>query len=167
MALANPIGGFNMPVVEGQPAPSFTLTATNGESVSVSDYLGKNVVVYFYPKDDTPGCTKESCEIRDLQDEFQSTGTEVIGISPDDRESHENFVNKYGLPFTLLCDEGRSVMAQYGAYGEKMMYGRKTIGVIRSTVLIGKDGNVIRHWKKVPKTAVHPAKVLEVVQKIE
>ena len=118
------------------------------------------MIVYFYPKDDTPGCTKEACGFRDLWGELSGRDAVVLGVSPDDAQSHRKFVSKYSLPFTLLCDAEKKVMAKYGAWGEKMMYGRKTVGVIRSTVWVGPDGKVRKHWKRVPKAADHPAKVL-------
>ena len=111
-----------------------------------------------------PGCTKEACGFRDLWGEIEDTGTVVFGISPDGAASHRKFVDKYELPFTLLSDPDREVMATYGAYGEKMMYGRKVMGVIRSTVLIDPDGNVVRHWRRVARAADHPQKVLEALQ---
>ena len=156
-----------MTIKEGDLAPDFTLPNSNGDLVSLADYRGKNVVVYFYPRDDTPGCTKEACGFRDLWKDIQNNKTEVIGISPDKPESHQKFVSKYELPFTLLCDTDRSVMTEYGAFGEKMMYGKKTVGVIRSTVLVGPDGKVLKHWKRVAKAADHPAKVLEAVQSFQ
>ena len=152
-----------MAIEVGQPPPEFTLTSSDGNEVSLSDFAGKNVVVYFYPRDDTPGCTKQACGFRDLWAEIQATGSEVIGISPDDADSHAKFESKYQLPFTLVSDLDRKVMTEYGAYGEKYLYGRKTVGVIRSTVLIGKDGKVMRHWKRVTRAADHPRKVLEVL----
>jgi thioredoxin-dependent peroxiredoxin len=121
------------------------------------------VVVYFYPKDDTPGCTKEACGFRDLWKDIQKTDTAVLGVSPDDGASHQKFASKYKLPFTLLSDPDRKVMEKYGAWGEKNMYGKKTMGVIRSTVLIGPDGKVKKHWKRVSKAETHPAKVLEAI----
>ena len=123
-----------------QRPPAFTLKDQNGEKVALKDLKGQNVVIYFYPKDDTPGCTKEACGFRDLWGEIQGTGTVVLGVSPDDGESHERFICKYSLPFTLLCDPDKKVMEKYGAWGEKNMYGKKTVGVIRSTVIVGKDG---------------------------
>ena len=150
-----------MAVEEGKRPPAFTLTDANGNEVSLEDFRGKNVVVYFYPKDDTPGCTKEACGFRDLWGEIQGTETVVLGISPDNAASHQKFAEKYDLPFTLLSDPDKAVMTEYGAYGEKMMYGKKTVGVIRSTVWIGTDGTVKRHWKRVAKAADHPVKVLE------
>lgn len=149
-----------MAIEEGKPAPAFTLTDSAGKAVSLADFKGKDVVVYFYPKDDTPGCTKEACGFRDHWQDLKKLGVVVIGVSPDDGESHTAFVSKYKLPFLLLSDPDRKVMEKYGAYGEKMMYGRKTTGVIRSTVWIGGDGKVRKHWKKVPKAETHPDAVL-------
>ena len=151
-------------IEEGKPAPLFTLKDASGEKVSLKSLRGRNVIVYFYPKDDTPGCTKEACGFRDLHGEFGAADTVVVGISPDGAESHQSFISKFDLPFTLLSDPDRKVMEKYGAYGEKMMYGKKTMGVIRSTVWIGPTVKVIRHWKRVSKAADHPAKVLEALQ---
>ena len=152
-----------MPVVEGKAAPAFTLKDQKGEKVSLKDFKGKNVIVYFYPKDDTPGCTKEACGFRDLSRKLRAKDAVVLGISPDGEESHRKFISKFRLPFTLLSDPDRKVMAKYGAWGEKMMYGKKTVGVIRSTVLVGPDGKVVKHWARVPKAEAHPARVLEVL----
>ena len=152
-----------MAIEEGKAAPLFTLKDTNGDKVSLKELRGQNVVVYFYPRDDTPGCTKEACGFRDLWGDIQKANTVVLGISADSEESHRKFVDKYGLPFTLLCDTNRQVMEKYGAYGEKTMYGRKMMGVIRSTVWIGPDGKVKKHWKTVRGAADHPAKVLEAI----
>ena len=153
-----------MAIVEGKVAPAFTLKDAEGKSVALKDFKGKNVIVYFYPKDDTPGCTKEACAFRDLSKPLQKANTVVFGVSPDGSESHANFTKKYRLPFTLLSDPDKKVMAAYGAYGEKMMYGKKTVGVIRSTVWIGPDGKVKRHWARVSNAAEHPAKVLEALE---
>ena len=155
-----------MTIEIGQLAPTFTLNDTDGEKVNLSDLKGQNVVIYFYPKDDTPGCTNESCSFRDLWDEFKKHNTVVIGISPDNEASHRKFVDKYNLPFTLLCDPDRNVMKTYGAYGEKTLYGRKMMGVIRSTVLIDAEGVIVKHWKRVSKAADHPAKVLDTLESI-
>jgi peroxiredoxin Q/BCP len=152
-----------MPVVEGKAAPAFTLRNQKGEKVSLKDFRGKKVIVYFYPKDDTPGCTKEACGFRDLARKLAARDAVVLGISPDGEESHRKFISKFKLPFTLLSDPDRKVMAAYGAWGEKMMYGKKVTGVIRSTVLVGPDGKVIKHWERVPKAEAHPARVLEVL----
>ena len=153
-----------MAIEEGKAAPAFTLQDTDGNKVALKDLKGKHVVVYFYPKDDTPGCTKEACGFRDLWGEIEQTGAVVLGVSPDDGASHRKFIDKYQLPFTLLSDPDKKVMEKYGAWGEKNMYGKKTMGVIRSTVLIGPDGKVKKHWKRVAKAETHPEKVLEAIQ---
>ncbi len=152
-----------MAIEEGKAAPPFTLNDADGNQVSLEDFKGKTVVVYFYPRDDTPGCTKEACGFRDFWQEIQDADTVVLGISPDNEASHRKFRDKYELPFTLLADPEREVMTEYAAYGEKMMYGKKRMGVIRSTVLVGPDGNVVKHWKRVAKAADHPRKVLEAI----
>lgn len=148
----------------GDTPPPFTLTDAKGKRVSLSDFAGRHVVLYFYPADDTPGCTKEACGFRDAWDDLRALGVEVLGVSGDDAESHQRFAAKYRLPFTLLSDPGHEVMRAYGAYGEKTMYGRKVVGVIRSTVWIGPDGRVRRHWARVANAAVHPDKVLEAIR---
>jgi len=153
-----------MTIEEGKTAPQFTLHDADGNKIALKDFRGRDVVVYFYPKDDTPGCTKEACGFRDLWADIEKTGAVVLGISPDDGAAHRRFIDKYELPFTLLSDPDRKVMTKYAAYGEKMMYGRKTTGVIRSTVWIGPNGKVVKHWRKVPKAADHPQKVLEALQ---
>jgi peroxiredoxin Q/BCP len=150
-----------MPVEEGKKAPAFTLKDADGEKVALRDLAGQDVVLYFYPRDDTPGCTKEACGFRDHWKELKKLGVAVLGVSPDSGESHTKFAKKYRLPFTLLSDPDRKVMTKYGAFGEKTMYGKKTTGVIRSTVWIGPDGKVKKHWARVAKAADHPAKVLE------
>ncbi len=154
-----------MGIEEGKKAPDFSLKDQNGKVVSLKKHKGKIVVVYFYPKDDTPGCTKEAIGFRDLHEQFQSLDTIVLGVSPDNGVSHTRFIDKQGLPFTLLSDPDKKVMTAYGAYGEKMMYGKKIVGVIRSTVVVDKGGKVFKHWKRVAKAADHPAKVLEVISK--
>ena len=150
-----------MPINEGKPAPSFTLHDADGTIHSLADYNGKTIVLYFYPKDDTPGCTKEACGFRDLYEEFSTKEVQVFGVSPDGPEDHQAFTKKFNLPFPLLCDPEKEMMTEYNAYGKKMMYGKEVIGIIRSTVVIGPDGTVLKHWKKVPKAATHPEKVLE------
>jgi len=147
-------------IVEGRQAPPFTLSDASGKRVSLADFRGRDVIVYFYPKDDTPGCTKEACGFRDEWKELQRAGVVVLGISADAPASHAAFAAKYRLPFTLLSDPDRKVMDAWGAYGDKMMYGKKTKGVIRSTVWIGPDGIVRKHWARVPDAAKHPANVL-------
>jgi peroxiredoxin Q/BCP len=151
-------------VKEGKPAPAFDLTDAEGKSVSLAGLAGKDVVLYFYPRDDTPGCTKEACGFRDLWKDIGKTGAIVLGVSADSAESHRKFAAKYKLPFTLLSDPDRKAMKVYGAYGEKMMYGKKTVGVIRSTVWIGADGRVRKHWARVSDAAKHPAQVLEALR---
>ena len=153
-----------MAIEEGKAAPAFTLEDASGKKMSLRDLRGKNVIVYFYPRDDTPGCTKEACGFRDLWKEIKKRNTVVLGISSDGAASHEKFATKYKLPFTLLSDPDRKVMTQYGAFGEKMMYGKKTTGVIRSTVWVGPNGKVKKHWKRVAKAADHPAKVLDALE---
>jgi peroxiredoxin Q/BCP len=147
-------------VEEGKKAPAFTLPDADGAEVSLSDFAGKDVVLYFYPKDDTPGCTKEACGFRDAWRTLQKMGVAVLGVSPDSGASHQKFAKKYKLPFPLLSDPDKKLMSAYGAWGEKMMYGKKTTGVIRSTVWIGPDGKVKRHWKKVANAEAHPEQVL-------
>ena len=149
-----------MALAEGKAAPAFTLTDAEGKKVSLKDFAGKNVILYFYPKDDTPGCTKEACGFRDSWSEIKKMNTVVLGVSADGAASHQKFASKYNLPFTLLSDPDRKVMEKYGAYGEKMMYGKKTVGVIRSTVWIGPDGKVKKHWARVSDAAKHPDQVL-------
>jgi len=144
----------------GDPAPPFTLPDTSGKQVSLKDFAGRDVILYFYPKDDTPGCTKEACGFRDAWTDLQDLGVVVLGVSGDDAASHAKFAAKYRLPFTLLSDPDHRVMTAYGAYGPKTMYGRKTVGVIRSTVWIGPDGRVRHHWARVANAAEHPDKVL-------
>ena len=148
-------------IQEGKAAPAFTLADAQGKKVSLADFAGRDVILYFYPKDDTPGCSKEACGFRDAWKTIQKLGAVVIGVSPDTGPSHQKFAAKYKLPFPLLSDPDKKVMAKYGAWGEKTMYGRRTEGVIRSTVWIGPDGRVKRHWKRVAKAEQHPAEVLE------
>ncbi|MGH7580086.1 MAG: peroxiredoxin [Gemmatimonadales bacterium] len=148
----------------GDPAPDFNLTDASGGKVSLADLAGKHVILYFYPKDDTPGCTKEACGFRDAWEDLRARGAVVIGVSPDAGASHQRFTEKYRLPFQLLSDPERKAMEAYGAYGEKTMYGRKVTGVIRSTVWIGPDGRVRRHWPRVSDAGDHPARVLAALQ---
>ena len=150
--------------LEGKQAPAFSLADADGRKVSLKDYGGQYVVLYFYPRDDTPGCTKEACGFRDLWRKIEKRNAVVLGVSPDGPESHLRFAGKYKLPFPLLSDPDKKVMARYGAWGEKVMYGKKTTGVIRSTVLVDPKGVVVKHWQRVPKADEHPAKVLEVLE---
>ncbi len=153
-----------MPIEEGKAAPAFTLQDAIGNKVALKDLRGRNVIVYFYPRDNTPGCTKEACGFRDMWQDIQQQDAVVLGVSPDSAASHQKFAAQYQLPFTLLCDPDKKVMEKYGAWGEKMMYGKKTVGTIRSTVWIGPNGKVKKHWKRVAKAADHPAKVLEALR---
>ncbi len=143
----------------GDKAPAFSLPDQDGNTVSLEDYSGRPVVVYFYPKDDTPGCTKEACQFNDNLDAFSRAGALVLGISADAAERHRKFQDKYGLAFPLLTDADHAVGEAYGSWGEKTLYGKKTIGVIRSTFLIGADGGVARAWYNV-RADGHAAKVL-------
>ena len=153
-----------MPVQEGKAAPAFTLPDAAGNKVALEDLRGRDVIVYFYPRDNTPGCTKEACGFRDLWDDIRQAGAVVLGISPDGQAAHQKFAAQHDLPFTLLSDPDKNVMEKYGAWGEKTLYGKKTVGVIRSTVWVGADGKVKKHWRRVAKAAEHPAKVLEALQ---
>jgi thioredoxin-dependent peroxiredoxin len=146
-------------LAEGEKAPAFTLKDQNGDKVSLKDFAGERVVVYFYPADDTPGCTKEACQFNDELSSFRDVHVKVIGISPDGAEKHQAFRSKYGLTFTLLSDPDKLVMAKYGAYGEKMMYGKKIQGVIRSTFVVGPKGTIQRAYYNV-RADGHAAKVL-------
>jgi peroxiredoxin Q/BCP len=151
-------------VEEGKKAPAFRLRDADGNLVTLADFAGRDLILYFYPKDDTPGCTKEACGFRDAWKQLQKRGVAVVGVSPDSPESHQKFAKKYRLPFPLLSDPDKKVMAAYGAWGEKVMYGKKTMGVIRSTVWIGPDGKVRKHWKRVPKAEAHPEQVLAALE---
>jgi peroxiredoxin Q/BCP len=153
-----------MAIEEGKAAPPFTLEDGDGKKVSLAELRGKDVVLYFYPRDETPGCTKEACAFRDLWKEFQKLGVTVLGVSPDSARSHRKFADNHRLPFDLLADPDKKVMRRYGAWGEKTMYGKTVEGVIRSTVWIGPDGKVRKHWRRVSRAADHPAKVLETVR---
>lgn len=149
----------------GEPAPDFTLPDQDGEPVSLSDFRGSPVVVYFYPKDDTPGCTTQACGIRDSWEELREAGAVVLGISPDDAASHTRFREKYDLPHTLLSDPDHEVMEEYEAYGEKVLYGKKTVGVKRSTVLVDPDGRVAKHWKRA-QAKNHADRVLKALEEL-
>ena len=146
-------------IEEGKPAPDFTLRSDAGEPVTLSSLRGRPVVLYFYPKDDTPGCTAQACGIRDGWDEFARRGAVVLGVSPDDVASHVKFKEKYGLPFTLLADEDHEVSEAYGTWVEKNMYGKRYMGVERSTFVIDADGTVARVMRKV-KPDTHAGDVL-------
>jgi len=144
---------------EGDKAPAFTLKNAEDESISLSDFVGKTVVVYFYPKDNTPGCTKEACEFRDLYDEILGRGAVVLGISADSVKSHAKFRGKFDLPFHLLSDPEKEVLQSFGAWGKKKMAGREYMGVIRSTFILDGNQRVIKAFPKV-KAAGHAAEIL-------
>jgi peroxiredoxin Q/BCP len=143
----------------GAPAPDFTLPASTGESVTLSELRGQNVVLYFYPKDDTPGCTTEACGFRDLHSAFAELNTVILGVSPDPVKKHEKFISKYELPFILLSDEEHTMLEQYGVWKEKNMYGRKYWGVERTTLLIDAEGVIRKIYPKV-KVAGHVDQVM-------
>ena len=149
-----------MSKLEGKKAPEFELQGSDGKTHSPKDYKGKTVVLYFYPKDNTPGCTKEACGFRDLQRKIAAEQAVVLGISKDSLKSHEKFIADFKLPFVLLSDPDGKVMEAYGAWGEKKMYGKTVQGTIRSTVVIGSDGKVVKHWPQVRKADEHPEEVL-------
>jgi peroxiredoxin Q/BCP len=144
----------------GEKAPDFTLRDQDGRQRKLSDYKGVPVALYFYPKDDTPGCTKEACSFRDNFDELKNRGVEVLGVSIDDEESHTKFREKYNLPFTLLADIGKEVVNKYGVWVEKNMYGKKIWGTARKTFLIDEEGRIKHIFNKV-KTDIHAQEVLE------
>jgi len=148
-----------MKLQTGDAAPAFTLPDQDGKPVDLTSYRGRKLLVYFYPKDDTPGCTKEACQFNDALRGFEDVGVDVLGISADGADSHRRFRAKYGLGFALLSDGGHRVASQYGAYGEKLLYGKPTTGVIRSTFLIDEQGRVERAWYGV-RADGHAAKVL-------
>ena len=148
---------------EGDPAPEFTAQTGDGATVSLKDYRGKNVILFFYPKDDTPGCTKEACSFRDYFATFQARGAIILGVSVDPVKSHKKFSEKFKLPFTLLSDEDKQIVEAYGVWGQKSFMGRKYMGTHRVTFLIGPDGVIRKIWPKV-KPEAHVAEVLAAMQ---
>jgi len=148
---------------QGRKAPVFKLPASNGKDVSLKDFRGKNVVLYFYPKDDTPGCTVEACAFRDADAKFRKTNAVILGVSPDPVKRHLKFIEKHRLPFLLLSDESKKTLEKYGVWVEKSMYGRKYMGVARTTFVIDKDGKIVKVFEKVrPKG--HEENVLEALK---
>lgn len=147
----------------GTKAPDFTLKETKGTVVSLSDFKGKNVVLYFYPKDMTPGCTTEACDFRDQNSRFEKLNTVVLGISPDPIEKHQKFAEKHTLPFTLLSDPDHQIAETYGSWQLKNMFGKKAMGIVRSTFVIDKEGTISRVWPKV-KVAGHVEEVYQYIK---
>ena len=145
---------------EGDDAPSFAAKNQSGDEIKLSDFNGKKVVLYFYPKDDTPGCTKEACSLRDGFSKFKQQGIEILGVSTDDEKSHQKFISKYELPFTLLADTDHAVADLYESYGEKKFMGKTYDGVLRKTFLIDEAGKIVRVFDKV-KVDEHADEVLE------
>ena len=150
--------------LEGKNAPGFELQGSDGKVHRLGDYAGKIVVLYFYPRDNTPGCTKEACGFCDLKPQLDSLHIALLGVSKDSLKSHDKFIADFGLPFALLSDPDAKMMQAYGAFGEKVQYGKKSMGTIRSTVVIGPDGKVVKHWAKVAKAEAHPQEVLDFLQ---
>ena len=146
----------------GDKAPDFNLKDQNGNDVSLDSLKGKRVILYFYPKDDTPGCTVEACNFRDDFSLYTDRDTVILGVSPDGEQSHQKFIKKFDLPFSLLCDEDHSVAEKYGAWGEKNMYGRKYMGIIRTTVQIDKNGIIEQVYEKV-KAKIHSKEILDTI----
>jgi peroxiredoxin Q/BCP len=147
---------------EGDAAPPFASVTQDGKPVALADFQGKPVVLYFYPKDDTPGCTKEACGFRDRFAEFQKKGAVILGVSTDSQKSHQKFAHKFNLPFLLVVDEAREIVQAYGVWGEKTFMGRKYQGTHRVTFLIGADGKILKIWPQV-KPEAHPEEVLVVL----
>ena len=145
---------------EGDDAPVFTTKNQSGEDIKLADLRGKRVVLYFYPKDDTPGCTKEACSLRDSFDIFEDKGIKIFGVSTDSEKSHQKFISKYSLPFDLLADTEKEIVNAYGVWGEKMNYGKKYMGINRMTFLIDEDGKIAKIFKKV-KVDEHANEVLQ------
>lgn len=150
-------------LAEGKKAPAFTLPNSDGKNVSLKDFLGTKVVLYFYPKDSTSGCTQEACDFRDAIPDFSKLDTVVIGLSPDPSKSHRKFADKYELPFELLSDENKVVLEKYGVWKEKSMYGKKYMGVERTTVIIDEEGKVLKIFPKV-KVKNHVQEVYQAIK---
>ncbi|CAM3468086.1 peroxiredoxin [Hydrogenibacillus schlegelii] len=150
----------------GEPAPDFALPAAGGTVVRLSDFRGQKVVLYFYPKDDTPGCTREAIQFRDLHPTFTGLGAVVLGVSPDPIESHEKFRTKYDLPFLLLSDADHAVAERYGVWQRKVRFGRESMGIVRSTFLIDEAGRIARRWLNV-KVDGHGEEVRQAIEAME
>lgn len=147
----------------GDKAPDFTANDQNGQAVSLADFKGKTVILYFYPKDDTPGCTAEACDFRDNYQSLQAQGYQVIGVSTDDEKSHKKFVTKHNLPFPLIADTDQSIVQAYGVWGEKNMYGKKYMGTMRTTFIIDADG-IIYHVITKVDTKASSKQVLDLIK---
>lgn len=143
---------------EGDPAPAIRATDENGDPITLEEYRGKKVVLYFYPKDNTPGCTAEACDLRDHYSQFVERGFEIIGVSADSERSHINFKNKYQLPFRLISDVEKRILQDYGAWGEKKMYGKSYMGILRKTFIIDEEGNIEKIFDQV-KTKEHSKQI--------
>jgi thioredoxin-dependent peroxiredoxin len=152
-----------MPVSTGELAPDIELPASNGKTVKLSDFRGKNVVLYFYPKDMTPGCTSEACDFRDAYKEFSDINTVILGVSPDPINRHEKFIEKHGLPFLLLSDEDHKLAEAFGVWKLKKNFGKEYMGIERSTFVIDKDGKIVKEWRKV-KVKGHVEETLQYVR---
>lgn len=150
----------------GKKAPAFTLSDDQGNKVKLSDLKGNPVVLFFYPRDDTPGCTKEACAFRDRYDEMQELSAQLFGVSADSAESHVKFKEKYSLPFPLLVDEKHAMLEKYGAWREKNMYGKKSMGIQRSTYLIDGDGKIVKVWKRV-RVDGHDQQVIDALTELQ
>ncbi len=155
-----------MAIKIGEKAPDFKLPGSDGKEHSLEDYKGKKLIIYFYPKDNTSGCTKEACGFKELQNDINNLNAVVLGVSKDSLKSHDRFIEKFGLPFVLLSDTESKMMQDYDAWGEKKVCGKVSIGCIRSTVIVDEKGIVLKHWPKVRKAADHPKKVLEYLKEI-
>lgn len=149
----------------GDTVPNIKLASSKGGEVSLTDYKGKKVVLYFYPKDDTPGCTAQACAFRDYKKDYEDLNAVIIGVSKDPLSKHDKFIEKYGLPFELLADEEHKLAEAFGAWDEKSLYGKLFMGMIRSTFLIDEDGKIVKEWRKV-KVAGHVEEVLEAARSI-
>jgi thioredoxin-dependent peroxiredoxin len=147
-------------LAEGEKAPDFKTKDQNGKVVSLKDFRGKKVVLYFYPEDDTPTCTVEACNLRDNYEDLKKAGFVILGVSPDDKSKHKKFEEKYELPFTLLEDPEKNIIDAYGVWGEKNMYGRKYMGLFRTTFLIDEQGVIFKIFKK-PKSKIHSEEILK------
>lgn len=154
---------MSTPLQPGDSAPPFSATTADGRTLALADFAGRWLALYFYPKDDTPGCTRQACSLRDGWDRLTEAGVAVVGVSPDDAASHERFASRYALPFPLLPDPDRQILTAYGAWGEKSMYGIKRVGVLRTTFLIGPDGRIAHVFKR-PAVDRHADEILARVE---